>query len=158
MKNFIRKELSPIWLLISAIILICLLIILGVIHLIVKGIYESFQKKFWNGIIYLVKYILNVTYQIWVCVKYLFLQTAIAIDLFGNVVCGEAIEDLVTYEEKTMYGKGDVTVSTATGEMEVKGKLNKLGLRFSKVLSKILDENHCVNSYKRHLHNQKFEL
>lgn len=157
-KKIFIKEFSPIWLLIASIILVCLLSVFGIIHLIIKCIIESFQKKFWKGIFHFLVYILYVTYQMWNCIKYLFLHIAISLDLWGNVTTGEAIEDLVTAEEKTLFGRGDVTISTATGEVEYKGKLNKLGLDFSKVLSKILDNNHCVNSYLRHLHNQKFEL
>lgn len=158
LKRLFIKELSPVWLLLASVILVCLLTVFGLVHLIIKCIYESFQLRFWKGILHFIIYLSYISYQIWNCIKYLFLHTAISLDLFGNVTCGEAIEDLVTAEEKTLYGRGDVTISTATGELEYKGKLNKLGKGFSKVLSKILDENHCVESYKRWMHNKKFEL
>lgn len=153
-----KREFSPLLLLIASIILSILLTAFGLIHLVIKSFYHTFQKKFWLGAFYFFIYWVLVLYQIWNVIKFLCLQIAIGIDLLGNVTTGEAIEDLVTTHENTMYGKGDVTISTATGELEYHGKLNKLGLKFTKVLSKVLDDNHSVNSYKRHLHNKKFEL
>lgn len=157
-KKIFIKELSPIWLLIASVVLFLMLSAFGTFHILCKCIFESFQKRFWKGIAHFFIYLIYVTYQIWNAIKYIFLHIAIGVDLLGNVTCGEAIEDLVTNEEKTMYGRGDITISTATGELEYHNKLNKLGLNFSKVLSKILDPNHCIESYKRWLHNKKFEL
>lgn len=153
-----KKELSPIVLLIVSIILFLLLTAIGLIHLVLKGVYHCFQLQFWNGPLYIIIYFLKVLYQIWNVIKFFCLQIAIGIDLFGNVTCGEAIEDLVTVEENTMYGAGDITISTATGHLEYFGKLNKLGIGFSKVLSKVLDPNHCIESYKRFLHNKRFNV
>lgn len=152
------KEISPILLLMISIILIILLTGFGLLHLVCKTIYHTFQVKFWKGPIYFITQILKILYQIWTCIKYLSLELAISIDLFGNVVCGEAIEDLVTSEEKTFFGKGDITISTSIGELETKDKLNKTGIKFSKFLSKVLDKNHCVESYNRYLYNKKFKV
>lgn len=154
----ITKELGPVYLCIAAIILMVLLTGFGLIHLLCKTIYHTFQVKFWKGPIYFLTQMFKILYQIWSCIKYLSLEVAISIDLFGNVICGEAIEDLVTSEEKTLFGSGDVTISTSIGELETKDKLNKTGIKFSKFLSKVLDKNHCVESYNRYLYNKKFKV
>lgn len=153
-----KKELSPLILLIVSIILTLILTPIGILHVTLKSIYETFQLKFWTGVIHFIKYWLKVLYQIWNVIKFIFIQLAIGIDLLGNVTTGEAIEDLVTTKEDTMYGNGEVTISTATGELEYFGNLNKLGVNFSKFLSKVLDPNHCIESYKRYIHNKKFEI
>jgi hypothetical protein len=158
MKKLLIREFSPLVLFIVSIILSILLTGIGLIHLVLKSILLTFQLRFWIGPTHFILYWLFVLYQIWNVIKFYCMQSAIAVDLLGNVTTGEAIEDCVTAEEKTMYGRGDITISTATGELEYKGKLNKLGIKFTKVLSKVLDENHCIVSYKRYLHNQSFKL
>lgn len=158
MKKLLIREFSPLLLFIASIILSVLFTGIGLIHLAVKSIYLTFQKRFWIGPLHFILYWLFVVYQIWNVIKFFFMQSAIAVDLLGNVTTGEAIEDMVTYEEKTMYGRGDITISTATGELEYKGKLNKLGMKFTRFLSIVLDKDHCVVSYKRYLHNQTFKL
>lgn len=153
-----KKELSPIVLLIVSIILFLLLTAIGLIHLVLKGVYHCFQLQFWNGPLYIIIYFLKVLYQIWNVIKFFCLQIAIGIDLLGNVTCGEAIEDLVTEEEYTLYGDGNITISTATGHLEYFKLLNKTGIKFSKVLSKVLDKNHCIESYRRWTHNKTFKI
>lgn len=156
MKKFLVKEFSPVVLFIISIVLCLLLTAFGLIHLVLKSIYHTVQVKFWKGPLYFIKFWLKVLYQLWNTIKFFFMQTAIAIDLFGNVTCGEAIEDCVTTTEKTMYGDGNITISTATGQLEYENKLNKIGIKFSKILSLLLDEDHCVQSYKRWKHNISF--
>ena len=157
MKKII-SELSPIWLLIISIILFILLSGLGFVHLLYKSLTNLCQFKFWKGLIYFFWYWLRIIVQIWKTIQYFCLHIAISIDLFGNVVCGEAIEDLITKEENTLFGNGEITISTATGELQSRDKLNKRGLKFSKFLSKVLDNNHCIESYKRYLYNKNFKI
>lgn len=154
----IINEISPIWLIIISIILFILLIGLGFVHLLLKSFYQAFKLNIWKSITYFIGYWLNVLLQIWRTIQYFCLHIAISIDLLGNVICGEAIEDLVTTDEDNLYGNGEVTISTATGEVESRNKLNKTGIKFSKFLSKVLDKNHCINSYKRYLYNKEFKL
>lgn len=158
MKKIIIAEFSPLVLFVVSIILSILLTGFGLIHLVIKSMLLTFQKRFWIGPVHFILYWVFVAYQIWNVIKFFFMQSAIAVDLLGNVTTGEAIEDCVTAQETTMYGRGDITISTATGELEYKGKLNKLGIKFTKVLSTVLDKNHCVVSYQRYLHNQTFKL
>lgn len=72
---------------------------------------------------------------------------AIAFDLFGNVAGGELIEDCVTAKEKTLYGNGDITVSGATGKLEIDGDLNKTGKWFTWMLGRVLGQGHSVDAY-----------
>lgn len=143
----IKREITPFLLLIGAIIAFGLLSALGALYNLGKAIYESFQLKFWKGMWHFIKYWLRVAYQFWNVLKYYMLHTAIALDLIGNVAGGEIIEDCVTSEEETLYGRGDVTVSAATGELEVKGKLNKTGKWFTWLLSKLLGPKHSIQAY-----------
>ena len=66
------------------------------------------------------------------------------------------MRDLFTSEEKTLFGSGDVTISTSIGELET-NKLNKTNCHLVIGLSKVLDKNHCVESYNRYLYNKKFK-
>lgn len=75
------------------------------------------------------------------------LHTAIALDLFGNVAGGEMIEDCVTTREDTLYGKGNWTVSAATGKEEQEGFLVPFGKKFTFMLSKVLGQGHSVDAY-----------
>ena len=93
-------------------------------------------------------------YQLWNVVKYFLNKSAVAIDLFGNVAGGEFVEDFVTAKEDTWYGRGDRTVSAATGELEFDGNLNKKGIWFTELLSKALGKNHSIDAYKKELKNQ----
>lgn len=150
-KKILVVELGPIYLCIASVVLIILLIGLGLIHLVCKSIYHTFQVKFWKGPIYFITYWLKVLYQLWNCIKYLLIEIAISLDLFGNISCGEAIEDCVTAKEDTLYGRGDITISAATGELEMNGNLNTFGWKFTSTLSKVLGENHSINCYKNYL-------
>lgn len=76
-------------------------------------------------------------------------KIAIALDLLWNATSGELVEDCVTSSEITLYGRGNVTVSAATGELEGDNRLNKVGKGFSAFLSVTLDDNHCARAYKK---------
>ena len=86
-------------------------------------------------------------YQIWNVLKYFAMKLAVSLDLFANASAGEMIEDCVTSREDTLYGKGNWTISAATGKLEMFEKLNKTGLHFTDFLSKCLGENHCQQAY-----------
>lgn len=92
------------------------------------------------------KWVLNVLYQTWVVIRHVFLFVGYVVDLYGNVLLGELIEDLVTAEEDTLFGVGNVTISAALGDLKRKGRLNHLGLWICNMLS-ALDpnhEDHCI--------------
>lgn len=158
MKKFITKEFSPLLMLIGMVVIFLTVTAFGLIHLLLKSVKDTFQMRFWKGPLYFIKYWLNVLYQIWNSIKFITLQVAIGLDMMENVLGGEALEDIITAEENTLFGKGNITVSTATGQLEFLGKLNKKGVKWSKLLSRVLDKNHAVVSYMRWLHNKQFEL
>lgn len=154
-----KKELSPIVLLILSLIVFIPIIAIGLVFNIGKAAYHTLQVKFWKGPIFFITYLLKMLYQIWCGINRYILQTAIFPDLIANAAGGELVEDTVTTEEDTLFGKGDVTLSTALGELEVNNKpLLHFQKQISKLLSKVLDKDHCVASYKRHLHNKTFKL
>lgn len=134
------KELKPFLELIAAIVLFALISPIGILYNAGKSIYKSSFKSF-------LIYWANIVYQIWVVIKFFILQIAVAIDLLGNVTSGEMIEDCVTTEENTLYGKGGITISAATGELEYSNKLNNTGLYLTTILSKVFGQGHCINSY-----------
>lgn len=136
------KELKPLITLISAILLACVIIPVGIVWNIGKSILHARLSGF-------MMYWLKVLYQIWNVIKYLLLEIAVAIDLLGNATSGEFIEDCITATEQTLLGRGNVTISAATGELESVNELNKTGRWFSRMLSRILGKDHCAKAYKK---------
>lgn len=143
------KELKSPLECIAAIILSCIVIPSGMIYNAGKSIYHCIKMKPIMAVMFFFIYWLTVVYQVWNVIKYLLNKIAIAIDLLGNVTSGEMIEDCVTAKESTMYGRGDITISSATGELEVNNDLNSTGKWFTKALSKILGKNHCIDAYNK---------
>ena len=89
---------------------------------------------------------IQVLYQFWTVIKYIFLAVGTVIDLFGNVFLGEMIEDIVTAEENTLFGMGDVTISAALGDLKRRKKLNTRGTMLCNILSFLdpIHEDHCI--------------
>lgn len=91
-------------------------------------------------------------------ISYLCMRVAVAIDILGNVIAGEFLEDFITSKEYTLFSKPDITISSSTGALEVEGELNKTGNWFSKILSKVLGEdNHAILSYAHYLESKKLD-
>lgn len=77
----------------------------------------------------------------------LLLEVAFSLDLAWNVN-GEILEDMITTEENTTFGQKNITVSASTGKIEIDGKLNKFGLKFTKALSLIFKQKkHAIDSW-----------
>jgi hypothetical protein len=151
-------EFEPVILNISATIVFGLLSIFGMVYNLGKSIKESFQWKFWRGISKFIIYWLRVFYQFWVVYKYLSQHLAIAKDLFANVSSGEMLEDIITDREDTLFGRGDITISAATGYLELIPDLNPRGLWFTRILSKALGKNHSVNAYQDEINKKVIVL
>lgn len=110
-----------------------------------------------KGIANILKYWLNFFVQVYHAFRYLFSRIfrqnfwftlAFFQDLMWNVVAGEFLEDIFTWEEVTAYGMGQVSVSGATGRQELRGKLTLKGKWFSKLLDKFFKEyKHCINAW-----------
>lgn len=160
MKTTLKKEIEPLLLMIASVIVFSLLTIFGMIYNVLKSFYEIKNYKDYRlkGILVLpmvifliIEYWVKVLYQFWNVVKYFMMKIAISIDLFGNVAGGELVEDCVTTKEDTWYGKGEHTVSAATGKLEQHEELNKFGLKFTKLLSKVLGKNHSLDAYYKEI-------
>ncbi len=143
----LKYELTPLYLFIASMVAFPIVIAFGIVYLTGKSFYKA---KFSSYFIYWVQ----VIYQIWVVVKYALLHLAIIPDLLANVTSGEAIEDIVTTQEDTLFGKGNATISAAIGCQENKGELIKDGVKLKNTLNKILGKDHCIEAYQNYLKNE----
>ena len=95
-------------------------------------------------------------------IGHMLFETAYALDLTWNVH-GEIIEDAVTTEEDTTFNQKNISVSASVGKLEIDGKLNKFGIKFSKFLSLVFrQQRHAVDSWnflvaKKNLRDQYFK-
>ena len=143
----ILAEFAPILLSIVALILGAIMIPVGIVYTFLKPVYDYRKKGFKTIVKRFGMWWLKVMYQVWNVVKYGFMQIAYIVDLLGNVLVGELIEDVVTAEEDTWFGNGGISISAALGKLEFENKLNGRGLFFSKVLASF-EADHCVRAYK----------
>ena len=73
---------------------------------------------------------------------------AYGLDLLWNVN-GECFEDLLTTEEKTHFGKKNITVSASTGELSVNNKMIKERKWFLKFLNFLFQQkSHADDAWK----------
>ena len=150
-----KKEVKPLLLFLSALIVFGTLSVFGMVYNLGKSIYECFRGNIFTGICKFIYYWLKVLYQLWNVVKYFLMKSAIAIDLFGNVAGGELVEDCVTAKEDTLFGKGSVTMSAGVGELEIEDELNPRGLFLTNLLSKALGKNHSVEAYEKYINEKE---
>ncbi len=122
------------------------LIPIGVLYTVLKPFYDYRKRPFDIRLQRVGAWFLQVLYQFWTVIKYIFLAVGYVIDLFGNVLLGELIEDIVTAEENTLFGIGDITISAALGDLKRKEKLNGRGMLLCNVLSFLdpVHEDHCI--------------
>lgn len=148
-----KKEITPVLLLIGACIVFPLISIVGIVYNFWKSVYECFQVKFWKGVIHFLIYWLKVVYQIWNVIKALLVDKgiALALDLFANATGGEMCEDCVTTREDTWFSDGTKTLSGAIGKEQVEGFLVPFGWRVTALLSVFLGKNHSIDAYKKEL-------
>jgi len=141
------KEMRPILLLVFAVIVFTLISGIGIIATVILGLFFWWRNKNFVKMLLLIP---RIIYQIWIAIKYLICQIALTIDLIGNALAGELIEYIITSERNTLFGKGNVTISASVGDLELRKNLNKRGLKFTKLLSYIFEENHSVNAYLKY--------
>ena len=159
----ILKEIGTILVAIIAIVLVwpyfwigifpISILTIGVVYNISKPFYDHRKRPFDIRLQRAAEWMLQVLYQLWTVIKYIFLAIGTVIDLFGNVLLGELIEDIVTAEENNMFGMGDVTISAALGDLKLRKKLNKRGIVLCNILSFLdpIHTDHCIaaiNLYK----------
>lgn len=138
--NYRRILLNFVYL-IAAIVLGLVLIPIGGIYHIGKLIYEFKFRMILHQVHRFFYHILN-------SISYIAKHIAIGIDLLGNVMAGELLEDIVTSNEDTFYGHSEYTISAATGKLEQDKALNKTGLFFTSILSKVFEKNHAILAYR----------
>lgn len=77
----------------------------------------------------------------------LLFEAAYSLDMGWNVN-GEMIEDAITTEENTTFNQKNISVSASVGKLEIDGKLNKFGLKFSKFLNVVFHQKrHAIDSW-----------
>lgn len=145
----IKKIISGPIALLASLILSIILLPVGFLYTI--GKYAKECKV--NPILTMLK---NFGLSILLVISYLCMRVAVAIDILGNVIAGEFLEDFITSKEDTLFSKPDITISSSTGALEVEGELNETGIWFSNLLSRAIGEdNHAILSYAHQLESDK---
>lgn len=154
--KIIWREIKPFVTLILAFILFAIVSGFGLIWNIFKPIFHvhkgGFKKIAKNWIMYWLKLL----YQIWVVIKYLINRISFVIDLLGNVVAGELLEDTMTTNEDTWFGNGKISVSAAVGYEEKRKSLVPFGNFMTNTLGKVFEKNHSINAYDKKVLLDKF--
>jgi hypothetical protein len=133
------------------------LIPIGILYTVSKPFYD-YRKRPWKERWRRIgRWFLYLLYQTWNVIKYVFLAIGYIIDLYGNVILGEVIEDIVTAEEQTMFSMGEVTISAALGDLKRRDKLNQRGIILCNILSFLdpANEDHCISAIEMYELRQK---
>lgn len=119
--------ITSILLLAVAIILAILLIPAGVIYVLILSIIRLDPRKFWGFI------------------KATVDQTALIIDMLGNVVCRDLLNDTMRTTDGYKFWKRKETISSVLGKNKRDGTLTARGHRLANKLDRI-DLNHSIKS------------
>lgn len=117
----------------------CVHVLFYVIWHVLKGLLMCFKLRFWGAI------------------KYITHEVARALDLLGNVLAGELIEDFVTTLDKTFFGFGEITISAAMGHVKRQAQddpsvITKFGVFVNNTLNKAFnEEEHSLWSWEREI-------
>jgi len=139
------KELfQGLWALIWAIIVSCLMLTIGTAYSLGYSIWLSITFKKWYAF-----------FQFWwrlidgfsAAIGHAFYEIAYSLDLAWNVN-GEILEDMLTAEENTTFTEKNMSVSASVGKLQIDGKLNKFGLKFSKLLNFFFGQKqHAIDAW-----------
>jgi hypothetical protein len=139
------KELfKGIWALLWALIVSVLMFSIGTVYSLGYSVWLSVTLKKWYAF-----------FQFWwrlvdgfcAAIGHVLFETAYALDLGWNVN-GEIIEDIVTAEENTTFSKKNISVSSSIGKLQIDGKLNPAGKKFSKALNFFFGQRqHAIDSW-----------
>lgn len=75
----------------------------------------------------------------------LLFRVALSIDMTGNVLLAELLNDIIIKDNGYKFGNRKETISSVLGKNKQKGTLKILGKVFADLLDRI-DKNHCINS------------
>jgi len=73
----------------------------------------------------------------------LFYSLAVAVDVFGNVMCADLFNICLIYHGGYRFGRVGETVSSVLGKNQMTGTLSKSGLAIVRVLDKV-EKDHCI--------------
>jgi len=139
-----KELLSGLLTLIGALIVSVLVFTIGTLYSLGYSIWLSVSMKKWYAF-----------FQFWwrlfdgICsvLGNILFDLAYSLDLGWNIN-GEIIEDMITHEENTTFNQKNISVSASTGKLEIDGKLNKFGRKFSKLLNIVFGQKrHAVDSW-----------
>ena len=139
------KELAEgVWTLIWAILVSILMYAFGTLYSLGYSIWLTVSLKKWYAFFTFWWRLID---GIAASIGYMLMAISIGLDMSWNVN-GEILEDMLTAEEHTEFSKKNVTVSASTGKLELDGKLNKFGLKFSKALNFFFGQKqHAIDSW-----------
>lgn len=131
--------------LIGALLVFPIMIILGFLYAIGHAIYMSLVDK---NLALFFKLMWRLIDGNLAALGHVLGAIAYGLDLSSNVN-GEIYEDVLTAEEDTLYGKKNISVSSATGDIELRGKVLKGREWFSKMLNwAFRQKQHAIDSIK----------
>lgn len=139
-----KELLQGFWALLWAIIVSCLVFSIGTIYSLGYSIWLSITFKKWYAF-----------FQFWwrlidgfaAALGNLLYEAAYSLDLGWNVN-GEILEDMLTAEENTTFTEKNMSVSASVGKLQIDGKLNKFGLKFSKLLNFFFGQKqHAIDAW-----------
>lgn len=139
------KELfQGLWALIWAIIVSCLMFSIGTLYSLFYSIWLSVTLRKWYAFFHFWWRLID---GFSAAIGHALYEIAYALDLAWNVN-GEILEDIITHEEKTHFSEKNISVSATTGDIEIRGKLNKSGIIFSKVLNFFFGQKqHAIDAW-----------
>jgi hypothetical protein len=133
-----------IWVLVWAITVSILSFTIGTIYSLGYSIYMSVTGKDWKSFF---RFWWRTIDGFFAAIGHILYESAYALDIAWNVN-GEIIEDIITSEEDTSFGKKNLSVSASIGKLEIDDKLNKSGRIFSKVLNFFFwQKQHAVDAW-----------
>lgn len=143
-----KEFFSGLLVLITSTIVTVVLLWYLILHQIFHSIYMTITLKDWTSLGKLLWRTVDGTFA---TLGYLLYQIGYSQDLMWNIY-GEAIEDVTTTKEDTLFGKKGVTVSAAIGKEEYEDRLVPSGKKISKVLNVVFNQKqHAIDSWLFHI-------
>lgn len=154
-----KEFLIGIWVLVFSVVVSCLMFTVGILYSLGYSIWLSVTGKDWTAFF---KFWWRTIDGIFAAIGNALYEISYSLDIAWNVN-GEILEDMITSEEKTTFGEKNLSVSASVGKLEIDGKLNKSGRRFSKVLNIFFwQKQHAIDAWnftqaKKQLREKYFE-
>jgi hypothetical protein len=140
MKEFLEGAFTLIK---ATLITVCLFWYL-VLHQIIHAFVMTITLKDWTALLKLLWRTIDGTFAV---IGYLLYQIGYSQDMMWNVY-GEAIEDVTTTKEDTLFGEKGVTVSASIGKEEYEGRLVPSGKKISNILNWGFNQKrHAIDSW-----------